>query len=124
MKKYLFTIALLILAAVAVATYFLFDPSQYALFPRCPFLVITGLKCPGCGSQRVIHSLLNGDIAAAWHYNALMVAAIPAIILYSYAEITYKRHPSLYDNLNRPPVIWGIFAAIVLWWILRNIFGW
>lgn len=124
MKRYLFTIILLILAAVAVVTYLIFDPMQCDIFPRCPFLVLTGLKCPSCGSQRVIHSLLNGDIAAAWHYNAFMVAAIPVMILYSYAEISHTRHPALYNNLNRLPIIWGIFVVVILWWILRNIFNW
>ena len=88
-----FTTLLLAAAVAAVAVYLLYDPSQSALFPRCPFLMLTGLKCPGCGSQRVIHSLLGGDIAAAWHYNAFMVAALPVIALYSYAELRRRRGP-------------------------------
>lgn len=123
MRKYLFTTLLLAAAVAAVAVYLLYDPSQSALFPRCPFLMLTGLKCPGCGSQRVIHSLLGGDIAAAWHYNAFMVAALPVIALYSYAELRRRRHPQLYNRLNSPTVIWSIFAATVLWWLLRNIFA-
>lgn len=124
MKKYLFTIILLATAVAATVVYLLFDPAQSALFPRCPFLVITGFKCPGCGSQRVIHSLLSGDIAAAWHYNAFMVAALPVIALYSYAELRRPNHPQLYNRLNSPAIIWSIFAATVLWWLLRNIFAW
>lgn len=124
MRKHLFTTLLLAAAVAAVAVYLLYDPSQSALFPRCPFLMLTGLKCPGCGSQRVIHSLLGGDIAAAWHYNAFMVAALPVIALYSYAELRRRRHPQLYNRLNSPAAIWSIFAATVLWWLLRNIFAW
>lgn len=124
MRKHLFTTLLLAAAVAAVAVYLLYDPSQSALFPRCPFLMLTGLKCPGCGSQRVIHSLLGGDIAAAWHYNAFMVAALPVIALYSYAELRRRRHPQLYNRLNSPAVIWSIFATTVLWWLLRNIFAW
>ena len=48
-----------------IAVYLIFDPTQSDLFPKCPFMMLTGLKCPGCGSQRVIHALLNGDVAAA-----------------------------------------------------------
>lgn len=124
MKRYAFTILLLLIAVVVVAVYFLFDPSQSALFPRCPFLMLTGLKCPGCGSQRAIHSLLQCDIVAAWHYNAFMVTALPAMALYSYAEIVRTRLPKLYGSLHRLTVIWGIFAVVVLWWVLRNVFGW
>lgn len=124
MRKHLFTTLLLAAAVAAVAVYLLYDPSQSTLFPRCPFLMLTGLKCPGCGSQRVIHSLLGGDIAAAWHYNAFMVAALPVIALYSYAELRRRRHPQLYNRLNSPAAIWSIFATTVLWWLLRNIFAW
>lgn len=124
MRKHLFTTLLLAAAVAAVAVYLLYDPSQSALFPRCPFLMLSGLKCPGCGSQRVIHSLLGGDIAAAWHYNAFMVAALPVIALYSYAELRRRRHPQLYNRLNSPAAIWSIFATTVLWWLLRNIFAW
>ena len=35
------TVALLVLG--------LFDPSVSAFFPKCPFLLLTGLQCPGCG---------------------------------------------------------------------------
>ena len=67
MKKYRFTIIAISIMAILTIVYLIFDPAKSAWFPRCPFLVLTGLKCPGCGSQRVIHSLLNGDIASAWH---------------------------------------------------------
>ncbi len=64
---------------VAASVYFTFDPSHSAWFPKCPFLVLTGYKCPGCGSQRAVHALLTGNLATAWHYNALLVVALPFI---------------------------------------------
>ena len=33
--------------ALAGAAYFALDPATNAIFPRCPFLTLTGLKCPG-----------------------------------------------------------------------------
>lgn len=59
-----------IVVSVAMAlgvVYFFFDPAGSRLFPRCPFLSLTGLRCPGCGSQRALHSLLHGEIARAAH---------------------------------------------------------
>ena len=39
-----------------------FNPSSFTFYPRCPFYVLTGYKCPGCGTLRAIHHILNGNI--------------------------------------------------------------
>lgn len=125
MKRKL-TIGLLLGVALATAliVYFLFDPATTP-FPRCPFLMLTGLKCPGCGSQRAIHSLLHLDIAAAWRYNALLVLSIPYLLLLVVAEWGgAQRESRLYRALNREWLIWSYFALVIAWWIARNIFGW
>lgn len=84
--------AAVLLAAAVV--YALFDPSVNP-FPRCIFLQATGYKCPGCGSQRALHALLHGDIAAAWGFNAMLVAAIPVVAAMYIAEIMRRRRPQL-----------------------------
>src|ERR1700716_3309549 len=33
--------------------------------PLCPFRLLTGLPCPGCGLTRSLVSLLHGDLSAA-----------------------------------------------------------
>lgn len=77
--------------------YFSFNPSKNAIFPKCPFFVLTGLKCPGCGSQRAIHSLLHLNYAEAFRHNALLVVSLPLIIILIYAEIKKgKIPPSVY----------------------------
>ena len=107
-----------------IAVYLIFDPTQSDLFPKCPFMMLTGLKCPGCGSQRVIHALLNGDVAAAWDHNAFMVAMLPLIVLYLLSEIFRTRFNGLYRVLNSIWAVGAVFVVVMLWWILRNVFGW
>lgn len=107
-----------------IAVYLIFDPTQSDLFPKCPFMMLTGLKCPGCGSQRVVHALLNGDVAAAWHHNAFMVAMLPLIVLYLLSEIFRTRFNGLYRVLNSIWAVGAVFVVVMLWWILRNVFGW
>lgn len=109
----------LLLAAICV--YFYFDPSDSILFPKCPFLTLTGYKCPGCGSQRAVHSLLHGDIAAAWHYNMMLLLFIPLIVALIVAEFTRTVYPRFYTRINSTPVIIGSFIVLMLWWVLRNI---
>lgn len=104
--------------------YFALNPATAGVFPRCPFLVLTGLKCPGCGSQRAIHSLLHLDIAAAFGYNALLVIALPAVAMLVYCELTRTRKPRLYSVVNSPRVTWTMFATVMLWWVVRNIAEW
>ncbi len=104
--------------------YYALDPSSSTLFPRCTFLSLTGYKCPGCGSQRAVHALLHGDLAAAFRYNALLLIAIPWIALCLFAESRRTRTPRLYARLNAPLLIWLFLAMVLIWWLLRNIFNW
>lgn len=121
-------IIMIVLVAVALlcaaGIYYFYDPSLNGFFPRCPFLSITGWRCPGCGSQRAIHAILHGDLATAWHFNAMMVVSLPVLAVYTFAEFTRSRFPRFYCAVNKPAFIWGIFIAVIAWWLSRNIFGW
>ena len=115
----------LLLAALLVAgVYFVFDPSEGGLFPRCPFLMLTGWQCPGCGSQRAVHALLTGNLATAWHYNALLVVALPFIALLLAGLAMRRRYPRFDAALNSLWVIWTVLVVISAWWLARNIMGW
>jgi Protein of unknown function (DUF2752) len=59
------------------AILFCFDPSSYSFYPICLFHRFTGLLCPGCGSLRAMHQLLHGNISAGFHFNPLLVIALP-----------------------------------------------
>lgn len=119
-------IAMLAVAAVVVAgvvIYSTFDPSASRWFPRCPFLMLTGLKCPGCGTQRAIHALLHGDVLSALHFNALLPVSIPLLLLYGYAELVRTRKPRFYNRVNSVTAILAVLVVVIVWWIVRNIFG-
>ena len=117
------------IAAIAVAAFFAiyvyarFDPEK-TFFPRCPFYWASGLKCPGCGSQRALHQLLHLDFAAAFRYNACLVLSIPFLVFLIVADFLRFRLPKLYFVSRNPILSWTILALILLWWVLRNIFGW
>ena len=68
---------LVILLATVYRTY---DPTDHFYFPKCPFLVATGYQCPGCGSQRAVHHLLNLELGQAMNENLLLVVSIPYIL--------------------------------------------
>jgi hypothetical protein len=47
----------------------------------CPFKYITGIDCPGCGFQRAVILLMQGDIHKSF---AVYPPAIPLLIFFSY----------------------------------------
>ena len=70
-------LSLAVLSSVAVL--FFFNPSQSSFYPACLFYQTTGLLCPGCGSLRALHQLLHGNLAAAFHFNALLISSLPIL---------------------------------------------
>lgn len=54
------------------------DPHTSGSYGFCPFLLVTGFPCPGCGGLRAVHDLLRGDLAAAAGSNAVAVAVVLA----------------------------------------------
>jgi hypothetical protein len=48
------------------------------LLPQCPIHAVTGLLCPGCGTQRAARAALSGDWTRAWGFNQLAFF-VPAI---------------------------------------------
>ena len=72
---------IIFLALILGVIYFVFDPLKSSFFPSCPFKSVTGLDCPGCGSQRAIHELLHLNFKKAFEYNALLVLSVPYLLL-------------------------------------------
>ncbi len=112
----------MITAGVVLAFYAIIDPAESRFVPKCMFLHLTGLECPGCGSQRVVHALMHGDIAAAWRYNALVTAGLPVLLLMGVAAAKRRQWPRLYAALNSMPAIIIASVAIAAWFIIRNFF--
>jgi hypothetical protein len=121
--KTVLCILLVALCAGLVVVYSRFNPEESPWFPKCIFLQLTGLKCPGCGSQRAIHSLLNLDIAAAFRQNAFLILCLPYLAALAASCIFKERLPRFYNFLNSVPVIVTLAVLVILWWVLRNILG-
>jgi hypothetical protein len=58
------------------------DPHQGGSYAYCPWLLLTGTYCPGCGGLRAVNDLTNGDLAAAASSNLLFVASLPVLVLW------------------------------------------
>jgi len=76
-----------LLAVGLLGVYFFLDPEHH-FFPKCPFLWLTGWKCPGCGAQRAVHHLLHGNVLEAFRVNFLFVLAFPYVLFGLVLEYT------------------------------------
>ncbi|MDR0976374.1 MAG: DUF2752 domain-containing protein [Prevotellaceae bacterium] len=102
-----------------------YNPGTSAWFPRCPFKTLTGWDCPGCGSQRAIHSLLNWQVGEALSHNLLLVLSIPYILVWPVLNL--PTHPDARllrwrKRLYGPVATKIILVVIIAFWVLRNVF--
>lgn len=103
---------LLLLAAAAVL--FFFDPAVTRVFAPCPFHLLTGYHCPGCGSLRAVHALLHGELREAFALNSLMVLSLPVLGL-----LAWKPRWAL-----QVWVPWAALAILIAYGIARNLPAW
>lgn len=107
-----------------IIVYRYFNPLDSVLFPKCPVKLVTGLDCPGCGSQRAIHSLLNFNIKEAFKANALLVLFIPYLMtgfVFDMVNSSSERFLTWRKILFGKKAIYIILIVIVLFTIIRNI---
>ena len=105
--------------AIGALTYVgLVDPHRPgALFPACPFKLLTGWNCPACGGLRMTHDLLHGNLSAAVVDNVFMLIGLPLLAVWA----VWSRRRG--QRAFTPVVIVVIAIAILGWTVLRNLPG-
>jgi hypothetical protein len=118
-------LVLSILALALLLIYGWFDPSSSHFFPKCPVKTLTHYDCPGCGSQRAIHALLNFEFREAFRQNALLVMALPYLTLGVVFNLIKKPSENTMRWRNR---LFGHHATLIVLGIVitfalfRNVF--
>lgn len=108
----------------AAAVVYTVDPTKPSFLPQCWLYAATGLWCPGCGGTRAVHSLLHGDVAAAFSYNPLFMVALPFMLAFAarYAFGILVPSHRMSGNIAVPPrLVMSIAVGLVLFAVLRNI---
>lgn len=107
--------------------YYRYDPSDKdELFLSCPSKTFFNLSCPGCGSQRMIHSLLHFEFKEAFSYNPLLFISLPLVALLGFQFIsnlffdTKYRIGLLYKNW----FVYSLFGIFIIYMIVRNMSFW
>lgn len=113
----------LFLGASLLIIYYFYDPVTTSWAPKCPFKVLTGLQCPGCGLQRALHALLQGRFVEAIHYNYFLLFGIPYLILFGLRALlpvsNSKRRLTRVIEDRRLILIYVVLFFV--WLVVRNI---
>jgi hypothetical protein len=101
------------------------DPHQTGSYLFCPWFVITGTYCPGCGGLRAVNDLTRGDLAAAASSNLLLAGAVP-LLLFMWSRWFLDRWRGVRRVVDqRRGVLWASLFGLVslLYWVVRNLPG-
>ena len=88
-----------------------------SLFPPCPFKLLTGWNCPGCGGLRMTHDLLHGEFSAAVVDNVYLLIGLPLLAVWSLWQARRGR-PVL-----SPVLLVMLVVTATAWTVVRNLPG-
>lgn len=112
------TVGLLILLGLLYALW----GSLTRLWLPCPFHLLTGLDCPGCGVTRMCLALLRLDLSAAWSANPGMLVLAPLLLgLLSWHAVTYIRTGNRHFTRGQTFLCWTLVGLLFLHGLLRNL---
>ncbi len=106
----------------------LWRPADESTFILCPFRRVTGLLCPGCGMTRAFCALGHGEPLRAVHFNALSpLLFVSLMVVWVGAAATVFNLRGLRAAVMRlrpnRTVSVMLFAAVMVWWVVRLAFG-
>jgi hypothetical protein len=112
------------LGAGLVLSLHLRDPHSSGSWGFCPWLVLTGQACPGCGSLRAMNDLTHGDVVGALSSNLLFVLMLPVLAFWwvRWTQRAWSGEPPP-DRSGGNPALWIALAAVVMvvFAVLRNL---
>ncbi len=115
----------ILLSALLLATLCLllhYYPPRQIHLPPCIFHEITGFYCPGCGSARALHHLMQFDLATALQCNLFFVGFFPFFLYFLVSRFAGQFGIAKLPQLRTGPAISrALMVTFILWWIVRNL---
>lgn len=118
-----------IIVTAAVITlsllYFFYPATAGNFYPRCIFHLLTGLDCPGCGSQRAASALLHGHLLQAIDFNLLFVLALPFVVYaaFVFSWNIFSSRKITQNIFYSVAFVRTLLIVIAVFCVLRNIPG-
>jgi hypothetical protein len=90
------------------------------LVPPCPTKALFDIPCPGCGTARMIASVVRGDLGGALRYNAAGLAGL-VVLIWTYTAWWRVRAggPARVRWQDRPRAPLVVLALTLGWFVVR-----
>jgi hypothetical protein len=116
-------LAVALLVAAGTVALHLRDPHDSGSWGYCPYKLLTGMDCPGCGSLRAVNDLTDGHLVAAASSNLLFVAMVPVAVAMwvGWARRSRSGLPAPRRSARATQVTWAAAVVVtVVFTVLRN----
>lgn len=123
-KKRIFKLSLFFLIGIIVfiAAYLIIVYTGFSI--KCPFHVLTGLNCPGCGNTRAVINIIQFKFLKALSYNYLFpLEAFYMLRLLFISSKSYILNGKFRFDDSKPALDIIVIVVLGLWFIIRNILG-
>jgi len=121
-KKYILYIVAIPAVLGLLVYFFNYSPGESGFFLKCPLKHFIGIYCPGCGSQRALHSLLHLEFGKVASLNFLFLPALGVFIYNLFVRIyNHFSQKQLVNYLYKPNFPKVVLAIVIIFWIARNI---
>lgn len=98
--------------------------NSFPIIVTCTVKKYTGFDCPGCGGQRAIASVLNGELKQAFYYNQLIYVYLGALayIYVLFVETYVIKNKIINERYGFSNAFAFYFIGLILlFFIVRNI---
>lgn len=82
----------------------------------CPFKYLTGIDCPGCGFQRSVIVLIQGDLHKSFQ---LYPPAIPLLLLFAYGVLDRRFKLDTKNELVKKTCYMMVGAIIIVSYCIK-----
>jgi hypothetical protein len=102
-------------------------PHESGAWGFCPFHVMTGAWCPGCGSLRAVNDLTHGDLLAAASSNLVFVLTLPVLAVLWVSWVRHSWAGTRRVSTGRvstglaTPTVWMLLVPVLVFWVVRNL---
>lgn len=110
-------------AGLVCAAVWIADPTTPGgLLPVCPTKALLGIDCPGCGTLRMLYSVMHADVLAAVRFNALALITL-VLLVFAFATWTYGRIVGRriwsWQHYRWAAVVTMVLVSV--WFVVRNL---
>ena len=90
---------------------------------KCPFRLITGHKCPGCGASAMCLHFARGELHSAFASNPVLFFLFPLMAVCAAVKLVFVPRIMMPESKVYKAVILGVVVLLLGFGIVRNIFS-